>query len=991
MTSPDPRVAFRILGPLEVLRDGSRVEPSGAKLRALLVDLLVHRTEFRSSGQLIDDLWADRPPSTAPGVLRNYLSQLRELLGPDVLVRRGSGYGIDVRAEDLDSERFEQLAAQARAIDTDVDAIVELTRSALALWRGPALADAADAQFALPHVARLVALREATLELHLEATIAAGRPGDALGALEERLVVDPLRERLWWLLMLALYRCGRQADALHAYQRARTVLAERLGIEPGVELRELEVAILNQRPELDDLLRRRPAPRRAAPVPRGAALHPRPPRRYRTGLVGRQPELEQVGTRVEAGALLTLTGIGGVGKTRLAVEVAERLGGRWPEGVAFLDLAPVIDEDMVTSAALAALGLDEEPIRPPLDTVTRALTGRRLLLVMDNCEHVVAAAGALATAVLDAAPSCAVVATSRVPLELAGEHIWPVAPLAADDQWSDSVRMLVERATAVHPGFRVDQHTVGLARRLGGLPLAIEMVAPWTRSLSTADITDRLGQLIAIGDPARPERQQRMAAVFAWSDGRLDVATRQVFHRLGAFVGDFDLEAAEAVVPATADERPGVLVALGRLVDHSLVIAETAGGPTRYRLLEPVRQYAVERLVEDGDDAAVRDRHVQHYRAVAIQIGKHATGPAATTWLGRADRDIANLRTAQDHALRTGQADVAAAISGGLYWYWWNRAASTEGIDRLSRALALGPAPRWSARARIGLASLLIQADRRDEAAVQAEAAIEDARTAGDARLEAHAIGTVGRIAGERGERERSDAMLGDALRRFEELGNHGGMAWCQFVRYSLAPSPGARAAALPGLHRAHRIYTAADMPWGRAWTTCLLGLSALREDRLDEADDLLSAANRLVDDNGLRDELAVYAKADLAVVRARTGRARAATVVLKQAWTIADGFPDETPYTAWFWALAETAAGTDAELVARCLGGHHDRSHRTDPDHRMDVPERIATLRAIAVAALGEERTTALFTVGAREHGLRLLAELEARLDTAERALNAH
>src|SRR4051794_7506730 len=197
-------VAFRILGPLEVLRDGARVEPSGAKPRTLLIDLLVHRTRSRTAEQLVDDLWAGRPPATAAGVLRTYLSQLRGLLGPDVLVRRGAGYGIDVGDGDLDSERFEQLVARARAADRagGPAAVVDLTAAALALWRGPALVDAAGAEFARPHVARLVELRDATTELHLEATIAVGRPQEAVAALEELLVVDPLRERLWWLLML---------------------------------------------------------------------------------------------------------------------------------------------------------------------------------------------------------------------------------------------------------------------------------------------------------------------------------------------------------------------------------------------------------------------------------------------------------------------------------------------------------------------------------------------------------------------------------------------------------------------------------------------------------------------------------------------------------------------------------------------------------------------------------------------------------------------
>ncbi|MFC4947154.1 BTAD domain-containing putative transcriptional regulator [Pseudonocardia sp. GCM10023141] len=974
------QLAFRILGPLEVVRDGRRVEPSSAKLRALLIALLVHRTQFRTGPQLIDDIWGDRPPTTAPGVLRNYLSQLRELLGPGVLIRHGAGYGIDVRPGELDSERFEELAAAARtaARGRDLAAVIDLTATALALWRGAALADVAAAEFTRPHVARLGELRDALTELRLEATIAAGRPHEAIAPLEELLVVDPLRERLWWLLMLAQYRCGRQADALRSYQRVRAELAGELGVDPGTELRELEVAILNQRPELDDLLPRAAAPAVEQPVTGVSRLLP--PRRYRTALVGRAGELDALVGSVVAGAVLTLTGVGGAGKTRLAVALAERVRAGWSDGVAFLDLAPVGDDGMVAVAALVALGLDEEPARPPLDTVTRALRQRRMLLVVDNCEHVIEAAARLADAVVDAAPGCAVLATSRVPLAVPDERVWAVGPLAADDEGSDAVRLLVERAVAVNPGFRADHHAVELVRRLGGLPLAIEMVAPWTRTLSMSDIADRLDQLVAIGDDARPQRQQRMAAVFDWSDRRLDPATRRVFHRLGVFVGDFDLAAAEAVVPADAGERPGVLVALGRLVDHSLVIAETSGGPTRYRMLEPVRQFAAALLDGGGDGEPVRDRHGLHYRSIAIGVGRHAAGPAATEWLARADQETANLRAAHDRALRTRRADDAAVIAGGLYWYWWIRASSTEGIDRLRRSLDLRPSPGPRARARIGLASLLIQADRLDEAAEQAEAAVEDARLAGDARLEAHAVGTVGRIAGDRGRSDVAEEMLRDAQDRFEAWGNRGGTVWCLFVRYAVAARPGAQAAALPGLHRAHRLAIEEGTRWGQAWTTALLGLAALRDERFEAAVDLLTTANRLIDDNGLRDELAVYAKSYLGVARARTGRARTTTGVLGQALAIAEGFPDRKPLAAWRWALAEVAAATaDPELVARSLGAAEPRVELVGC---MTDTERIDALRATAAAKLGATRVEALYRAGEREPDHDLLAELEASLN---------
>jgi predicted ATPase/DNA-binding SARP family transcriptional activator len=946
------RLSFGILGSLEVSRGGERVEPRGAKLRALLLDLVVHRGRPRTSDQLIDALWGGAAPKTAPGVLHNYLSQLRGVLGPEVLTRTGSGYALVIDSELVDSERFAALAALAQQAERrgDADAVAELSTAARELWRGPALVEVADAEFAQPIITRLTALRATVDELHLHAKIEAGSVQEAIAELRERVVDDPARERWWWLLMLALYRDGRQSDALGAYHRARTSLIEAVGVEPGPALRALEAAILAHDPALE----RHP---RAARTRQACALPT-----YRTALLGRGTDLDALAERVQANAVLTLTGVGGVGKTRLAVEFAARTRSHWLDGVAFLDLAAVSDPRLVPAAALAALGLDEEPVRPPLHTVTRALRERRMLVLVDNCEHVDEAARGLITAILHQAHHTGILATSRIPLGLPGEQVWPVQPLGTDDELADAVAMLTDRARALGVSLPLDDRTVALARCLGGLPLAIETIAPWTRTLSTQDILDRLGDLVSATDQREPTRQRTMTTALAWSGGHLDAGTRRLFHQFAVFIGAFDLAAAAAILDAGTD----VLLALDDLVVHSLVIADTTRTPTRYRLLEPVRQYALTGLDDDGDATRLRQRHLDHYLGLAVQIGRHAIGTDATRWLAMANREIANLRTAHDWAIANGRSDDATVLAGGLYWYWWLRGASTEGIDRLTRSLSLEPSQRCAVRARIGLASLLIQAGHRDAAAHHAERALRDARSVGDPRLEAHALGTVGRVASDRQHTAEAEAALRGAQSLFEQVGNHLGVAWCQFVRYSNAATKSERANALPGLRRAHDHYAQAGSDWGLAWTHSLLGLDASRLPDLDTAHHHLDAANRLIDENGFRDELAVDTKAWLATVEARTDRPAGRRLV-EQALAIATGLPDPMPRSACAWAIAELAIAADQlPPAARALGAVDEIGRQLAAANRMLDRDRVAHLTTLVVNGLGDDTARDLFRAGA-------------------------
>ena len=532
-------LAFRILGPIEVERDGRRVEPGSPKLRVLLIDLLVHRGETLSRDRLIDDLWAGQPPATAPGVLQNYISQLRKSLGAEVVRTAGPGYAIDIEAGQLDSAAFVGLVGDARAALEmgDAEVAVKCSQSALGLWRGEALADVSFESFAQAEIARLVELRAIAVELGLEAELVAGRHQGAVARLEAELASEPLRERLWFLLMLALYRSGRQADALRAFQRARTVLTEELGIEPGAELRRLEAGILEQRPDLDRAIlvstRRHAQERR----PHGQTRAP-------SRLVGRAHEratleafLKQDGGGAE---MLLLVGEPGIGKTRLLEEaqavVEDSAGlviaargfeaergrpyGAWVDALRSAALPPLPE---ALREGLAPLLPELSTIRPDLDDPNRLYDAVVSLLVhlsevgptvviFDDAHWLDAPSVALLHFALRnlQGSGVAFVASTR-PAELAGSEALP--PMLDELRRNNSLRELAvgplgaasigELTSPIAPDSNPEQITQASH---GNPLLAIEMA----RALGRGDdpLSSRLGALIGdrlsrLGEQAR--------------------------------------------------------------------------------------------------------------------------------------------------------------------------------------------------------------------------------------------------------------------------------------------------------------------------------------------------------------------------------------------------------------------------------------------------------------------------------------------------------
>ncbi|MBV7245560.1 BTAD domain-containing putative transcriptional regulator [Streptomyces sp. MW-W600-10] len=729
---------FGVLGPLVVGDvEGRDITVPERKVRALLADLLVHDGGPVSADRLIHDLWGDAPPGRPSGALQAKVSQLRRVLGRDRVVRQPPGYRLRLErgTDEVDADRFRALVTEARPV-RDPRARAALLTEALGLWRGPAYADFADAPFAREAAQRLAEQRLSVLEEQAEARWEAGDRMLLAGELADLVARHPLRERLRAVQMRALYSAGRQSEALATYDDLRGRLADELGVDPGPELGALRLAVLRQDPELlrgasvaprvSHAARVAQAPQapetpqapqvrhvpRVSPAPQGNLPLPLTP------LVGRRPALARLSELLAGERLVTLTGPGGVGKTRLAVAAAtaekDRAAADGPgDGVWFVEFAGVRTGTTADLAEIVAatLGIrDAAPgAAPGAGAGTRslphrlaaALRDRRTLLVLDNCEHVVDAAAGLAELLLRTAPGLRVLATGQEPLGLAGEAVFLVEPLPP----AEAVRLFVERAGASAPGFPRDpdgperEAVAEICRRLDGIPLALELAATRVRALGVRELAARLGdrfRVLSTGQRGAPARQQTLRAVIDWSWELLGEPERIVLRRLAVHRDGCDLAAAEAVCAGDGVAREDVPDLVGRLVDRSLVVVVNGPDGPRYRLLESVAAYATEHLHATEGLAAVRERHLRHYLAFAVRAEPHLRGAEQRPWLDRLDAEAGNLRAALDEAVRRapttpGAADEAVRPATALAWWWLLRGRLTEARRSLHAVLAAVP------------------------------------------------------------------------------------------------------------------------------------------------------------------------------------------------------------------------------------------------------------------------------------------------------------
>jgi len=750
---------FRLLGSLEVLDDGKAVPIPGRKERALLSLLLLEANAVVPAETLIDRLWGERPPRTAANTLQVYVGRLRKLLARDALVFEGGAYGLRLEADELDTSRFERLArAGGEALAADrANQAAKLLRGALEVWRGPPLPEFRYEDWAQAEIARLEELRQTVFEDAVEADLRLGRHAQAVVELEASVGESPLRERLHGQLVLALYRCGRQADALEVYGRLRSRLRDELGLDPSPELQALQTAILNHDPVL------------AAPA---TAPQPRPLPEPPTQLVGRQAELD-AGLRLlrdQYVRLLTLTGPGGIGKTRLGLELGRILAPAFADGAAFVSLASIADPELVAGAIVQALELKET--RPsPEEVLAEELRRAELLLLVDNFEQVVASAPVLAR-LLEAAPGLAILVTSRAPLRVAGEHELPVPPLTSPA----AVELFVERARAANPDFTVSETAAEveeLCSHLDGLPLAIELAAARTRMLSPRALLERLGRrldLLGSGRRDAPDRQQTLRTTIDWSYDLLGDADQRLFARLGIFAGGWSLDAAETIC---AEEGVAVLDALSALVNESLIL-RSPESDARFLMLEIVREYAVERLVASGEAAELRRRHAQYFLELAGLAEAELHGPGQGAWIERIELELDNLRAADIFWRESSDGESRLRAVVALRRFWQLHGHLAEGLRMTEGALAQAPAadPLLRSQALNSAGLLAAEQGEFESARTAFDHALELARELGDQSQIAAALANLGNLAFFEGNSEEARRLYRESLETALALGD---------------------------------------------------------------------------------------------------------------------------------------------------------------------------------------------------------------------------
>ncbi len=744
-------VEFRLLGAMQLRVDDEPAKLPGAAERGLLALLLLSPGRTVAASSLIDRLWSESAlPADPLNALQLRVSKLRRALaahGVDVIVREASGYRADVDPDHVDLHRFWSLVQTARTATRSTAAgdALALYDEALALWRGDPLADFAGEGWATIEAARLDQLRQAALTERAEAALMAGRHVEVAADLEPFVARDPGQEALAGLLMTALYRAGRQADALEVFARTRRHLDDELGLHPSAALRALHQRILEQ----DDALAAVPAQPGSAAAGAGAGADARPaapaaqtppvgqeadtgPKRTlpipTLRLIGRDAELAQLGDALTRQRIVTLAGPGGAGKTALALAAAHQLAGHFEQHVHLARLAAVSNPADVPLAVADALGVPLDGADPNAAVRARLLAylaNRRLLLVLDNCEHVIDAVAALVDAIVGAAAHVTVLATSREALAVPGEVQVSVAPLAVPPEGTPAERvrqfpaaaLFVERASAVRPSLQLSEPDLlalgQVCRQLDGMPLALELAAARMSSLSLPDLADRLGDrfgLLTSGPRTAEARQRTLRATVEWSHALLSQPEQRVFRRLAVFHGGWTLEAAEAVVAGEDISAGEVFDVLDRLVNRSMVVHEP-GSPSRYRMLETLRQYAVEQLDASGerDDAAAL--HATFFRHFAERAEQSLRGRGQRAALQRLRDEHPNLRAALAWlSADPGRVEDGLRLAGSLALFW-HLGRHVEGREVLSKLVATSGASR-QARARALQAVSIVERPR---------------------------------------------------------------------------------------------------------------------------------------------------------------------------------------------------------------------------------------------------------------------------------------
>ncbi|MFJ9389777.1 AfsR/SARP family transcriptional regulator [Nocardioides sp. NPDC101246] len=895
-TSRDIR--FGLLGAFEATVDGDAVKVPGSAEQALLAVLLLARGRIVPASALIDRLWADSSlPADPLNALQLRVSKLRrafKAVGLDLVQRDGGGYRAAVDPGSIDAEAFERRIREVRASvagsGSPTEEDLATYDAALGLWRGEALADFATEPWAVPESVRLEDLRRTAYAERAQIALSLGRHAEVVTDLEPLLRTDPTHEAMAGLLMVALYRAGRQADALEVFTRTRKTLDADLGLEPSASLRSLHERVLRQDPSLGSsgevtLSTPATAPHRA----RSAAQLSNLPADL-TPLVGRDELLAALSDRVGTSRLTTLVGPGGSGKTALGLRAAHELADRFPDGTFLVRLASIRSGEHIVPAVAAAVAMPQDGSAIELQTrLVDFLTDKHLLLVIDNCEHLIDPVATLVEQLLAHCPQLTVIATSREPLAVPSEVQTPVGPLPTPFEDDDaetiastaSVQLLVRRITTVVPGIETDPEAYvalgRIARALDGMPLALELAAARASSLSPSDLADRLDQrftLLTSGPRTAEERQRTLRATVDWSYDLLDDLEKRVFEGLAVFHGGWTLTAAEQVLADDETDPSQVIHAVGRLVEQSLIVAER-GPVTRYRMLETLREYAADRLARSGRSDALATRHARYFAQVAERSAQAMRGQGDARARHLLVDEQANVRSAIAWLEGpAGDIDAALRLAGHLGLFW-HQGRHLEGRRILRRLLEQG---RGSAAARAAALQAVALVERPRACVVHphprcAEAARESlAIFLADGDADGAAVSRVLlAVEGVNGADPEAAALLDDAETWFRERGDRWGLAVAGFVRLETALKARDESAAIRLGRATAAEFGHLDDPWGQSAVLYHLGYGLRHFGRLRESARTLEQAIDVAASAGIHNTVQ-WALADLGITHLDLG-----------------------------------------------------------------------------------------------------------------------
>lgn len=813
---------FRILGPLEATDGARELTPARPKSRALLALLLLRAGQVVSPDEALDALWGERPPPAARNAVQGHVAALRKLFGVDRIETRPGGYVLRLEEDELDLHRFERLLTDAQGREPLEKA--EALAYALALFRGAPLEDFRYDPFASDEAARIEELRLLAIEEQIDAQLALGRHTRLVSRLEQLVSQEPLRERLRGQQMLALYRSGRQAEALAAYRRARRTFRNELGVEPGPALQRLQRQILNQDPELEP----------SEVVGALSGRIPTPP----TPMIGRARELAEARDLLlrRDVRLVTLTGPGGIGKTRIALELARAALPHFPGGTFFVPLAALADPTLVLPTLARAVGLDETTAQ--LEQTLARLAKREALIVLDNVEHLIAAAPDLGR-LLGAGPALKLLVTSREALRLDEEHLYRVPVLEADP----ATALFLDRAQAVRLDLGRGEATVTtvaeICRRLDYLPLAIELAAARTPLFSPQDLLARVGErfeLLTGASRHHPARQQTLRRTLEWSYDLLDPEEKRLLSRLAVFAGGWTLDAASDV----CGDGIEVIDRLFSLVDKSLLHVEATEVEPRQGMLDTIRAFAAERLAESGEVNELQRRHAAYFLKLAEEAEPHLRGSPRDR-LDALDLEHDNLRVAIDGLEGSGERQLELRLAGALWRFWYLRGHLTEGRRRLEDALGGDDLPTPArARALHGAAVLATQAGDVPTARARAEEALALHQELGDAWGAAYSQFLLGNVHAGEDDLPAAIRLYEESARVFFELGDEHSalLANRNLARISAELGDDARARALHE-HNLRRARATGNVRI-EASTLGDLATIALGERRIDDAISML-------------------------------------------------------------------------------------------------------------------------------------------------------